>query len=132
MKKLTRFQPSLITERFFAGVPRSKINKGRCFKWAYLTYLVFDKTELWSMGSHAFIKYRDKFYDAERHVGVLDWRDLPATNDGEGCGCVRCSRPAKREYVPSFKHIWRGCQRHFEVKWEHLEADALKMIEKYK
>jgi len=128
VKKLIRFQPELITEKFFKGIHPSAINKGRCFKWAYLTHRVFDKTELWSHGSHAFIKYGRKFYDSEAPKGVYDWKDLPATNNGRGCGCRRCALPAKRMYVPIFKYNWRGMQQRFNVEWDELDLQALEFI----
>lgn len=129
MKKLSRFQPVLITKTFFPGIPIAQINRGQCFKWAYLTYRIFANTELWDMGSHAFIRYRNKFYDSARLNGVSNYIDLPATNNGIGCGCERCRKPAKRAYVPAFKHTWRGCQAKFGVDWDELDRQALKLIQ---
>jgi hypothetical protein len=80
------------------------------------------------MGSHAFIKHRGLFFDSERCAGVLRYSQLPATNNGNGCGCARCKKPAKRLYVPEFKNVWRGMQKQFRINWERLDKQALVVI----
>lgn len=126
--KLSKFKPELITKTFFPYVSPLVINSGRCFQWAYLTFRSFEKVELWHMKTHAFVKYQDKFYDAERLKGVEDYVDLPATNFGKGCGCHRCLLPAQKRTLIAFKHSWRGMQKIYGIKWEELDRQALKVI----
>jgi hypothetical protein len=75
------------------------------------------------MGSHAFIKHRDKFYDSERLNGVLHYWQLPATKNGKGCGCSVCKKPAKRLFVPMFKRYWNN-----RLDWNALDKQALEVI----
>lgn len=83
--KLDYFQPELVIETFPEPTLRNnppQINRGYCMRWAYCAHQMFEDVELWSMIAHAFIKYNDKFYDAERLQGEEDWRNLPACNFG--------------------------------------------------
>ncbi len=121
MKKLQRFQPGIVTKSFFSTYDDvSVINEGECFIWAYLVFLLFKDVELWYMNSHAFVKYRGRFYDSERLRGVSDWQDLPATENGDDV--------AKRFTVAQFKHGWRGQPQRFNTTWEKLESGVRKVL----
>lgn len=121
MRKLQNFQPGLVTKTFFSTYDDvSVINQGKCFIWAYLTFLLFKDVELWYMNSHAFVKYRGRFYDSERLQGVYNWQDLPATENGDDI--------AKRFTVEQFKHGWRGQPQRFNTSWGKLESEARKVL----
>jgi hypothetical protein len=72
------------------------INNGYCEEWAELVAARIDEAtvedpytatgdESYELWGHSFIKYRDKFYDAECLEGVERWQDLPvfSTNVGK-------------------------------------------------
>jgi hypothetical protein len=110
MNKLKRFQPELVIQAFpetYRGNP-AKINKGQCFRWAFIAYNLFEDVELWSYGIHAFVKVEKKFYDSERLQGEEDWKDLPACNFGKGCGnlyCISCKK-ARSVSLDTFQEKW--------------------------
>lgn len=121
INKLEKFQPELVVDIFpekgyFTKNPK-RINNGICMRWAYCSYLMFNNVELWSIPSHAFIKIDKKFYDAERLCGEFDWRDLPATNFGKGCGYRKCSLGARRLGINSFKKFWNNSYYNPSWKW---------------
>ena len=121
MRKLTPLTPSLIPKKFFKHHKSpDTINEGECFIWAYLSHLVFKDVEIWYMNTHAFIRYRGKFYDSERLKGESDWRDLPATK----CGTT----VAKRYSVERFKRYWHSQPRRFETTWQEIEAKARELL----
>lgn len=112
----------------------SVINEGECFLWAYITFKVYKDVELWDMGAHAFVRSKldGKFYDSERPQGEEDWKDLPATNFGEGCGCSVCQRPAKQyKTIVRFKKSWTGMTKRFGVKWEEVDANIHKVLREH-
>lgn len=113
MKKILQFQPELVILAFPEDDLRAnpkQINKGLCMRWAYIAYQMFEGVELWDIGSHAFVRVGDKFYDSERLQGEEDWRDLPACNFGVGCGpgCKRCQQGAARRTLEDFQSYWNG------------------------
>lgn len=110
----------------------SVINMGECFKWAYIAFKLYKNLELWDMGAHAFVrdKATGKFYDSERPQGVDDWKDLPATNFGHGCGCSRCEEPARKYTdIAKFRMTWRGSAARYKVMWEKLHKKIQKVVE---
>jgi hypothetical protein len=112
----------------------SEINKGECFLWAYYAYRLYNNLELWDMGSHAFVrdKVSGKFYDSERPQGEENWKDLPATNFGKGCGCPVCKRPARHFKVArKFRYSWRSLARRSNVKWNLIHLRVKLTIEKH-
>lgn len=119
--KLARFDPEYINQQFFPDIDPQTINNGRCWQWAYLTYHTFQHVELWSMGSHAFVRYKRKFYDAERITGEKDYKDLPATNFGMGCGCNECRSKPKQQTVPEFQKYWESMRKFYNISWLSLE-----------
>lgn len=54
------------------------INCGHCFWWAFTFFKLYGGQlfTVQDFGSHAFIKYNNKFYDSETPNGCLDWRKL--------------------------------------------------------
>lgn len=57
----------------------SEINNGDCYRWAFLAYLTLPNVQLVSCGcygGHAFIYFKDRYYDAQHLNGVVDWRGL--------------------------------------------------------
>ena len=132
LKKLSKFQPELVTQSFHVDWLRNdpiKINTGWCMQWAYTAHYMFEDVELWYMTSHAFVRYQDKFYDSERLQGENDWRDLPATNFGKGCGCFKCSVPARHVSVAKFRTVWEG--NRIQPNWDRYEHFASKAIERH-
>lgn len=121
MRKLTPFKPSLITKEFFKHHKSPDIiNEGECFIWAYLAHLVFKDVEIWYMNSHAFVRYRGKFYDSERLKGVAEWKYLPATKHG--------STQAQKYSVERFKRYWHSQPRRFETTWKEIETKARELL----
>jgi hypothetical protein len=53
-----------------------EVNYGDCYKWAWIAYKIFNDVELWSHESHAFIRYRRKFYDSETLNGIENWHRI--------------------------------------------------------
>jgi hypothetical protein len=135
MKKLDGpLDVGFINRTFFSEHTNvATINKGECFLWAYLAYRLYKNVELWDMGAHAFVrdKVTGKFYDSERPQGEEDWKDLPATNFGKGCGCHRCKQPARKFRVArKFRYAWRGMAKLHHVRWKKLHQEIKEVIEK--
>lgn len=81
------------------------------------------------MGTHAFVKVGNRFYDAERLRGEADWKDLPATNFGAGCGhplCRSCKKIAKPYNLDAFQSFWK---RH-RIEWERYRRRAEQILRK--
>lgn len=105
------FDPGFVTEEFFPNKDVRQINCGSCFLWAYAAWKLFDGVELWSISSHAFVKYGDKFYDSEMPQGTKDWTKLRATNNGKGCAFSEALGPmfvgpARPQDENEFKKYW--------------------------
>jgi len=124
-----------INNEFFSHHDRaSDINKGECFLWAYYAYRLYKNVELWDMGAHAFVRDRvtGKFYDSESPQGKEDWKELPATNWGKGCGCPRCHQPARKFKVArKFRKAWKGMTKRFKVEWNIIHLKIKKVIEEH-
>lgn len=131
MKKLIQFQPEIVTSTFFPNISPEVINHGRCFQWAYFTYLLFEGVTLYDMECHAFVKHGNKFYDSERPKGELDWKDLPATNFGEGCRCYACKDGIHRHTPRSFRQEWLIQEQRFKLSWKSMEEQVKKFLNEY-
>lgn len=109
----------------------SAINDGRCFLWAYVCFHFYKNVQLWTYGSHAFVRYKSKFYDSETFKGVKDWRKLPATRGGRGCGCRICCQPAERQTVNEFKkpHNWGNSAKNKNIKWKDVRLQVQRVKE---
>jgi hypothetical protein len=86
------------------------------------------------MGSHAFVRSKKtgKFYDSERPKGVDDWKELPATNWGKGCGCGRCQQPARKfKTAGKFRQSWIGMMKRFEVDYDKVNKQIFDLIQEY-
>lgn len=133
MERLSKsLNVAFINKTFFPDYKDVKvINQGECFLWAYIAFQLYEGVQLWTFGSHAFVKYKGKFYDSERPRGVKDWKDLPATNFGQGCGCWACSKPARRQTVNAFKKpgSWGGSAKRFGVKWSDVRKQVQRVID---
>ncbi len=107
-----------------------EINKGRCFLWAYIAFRLYKRVELWSFGNHAFVKHEGRFYDAERPLGEEDWKDLPATNFGKGCGCYACCQPAHQVSPKQFKtaQYWGKNARNRNIVWAEVRDKVQKVV----
>jgi hypothetical protein len=127
MKKLIQFNATFITETFFPQYKNAPevINYGECFKWGYLAYMVFEGVELWDTHGHAFVKYKGKFYDSDRPLGVLDYRELPAV---DWCRCKFCWAGAKKQTLTSFKREWKGACFRYASNWKQLEKQAERIV----
>lgn len=122
-----------INKTFFPNDIPKDINTERCFLWAYIAFQMYQGVQLWSFGTHAFVRYRGKFYDSERSHGEADWKDLPATNFGKGCGCARCKKPAHRLTVNQFKHTdnWGRNARNRKLNWGTIRSQVQQVIAKH-
>jgi hypothetical protein len=132
MKKILKFRPELVTKTFIGEKclqDPKKINKGFCMQWAFIAYYMFEGVELWHIACHAFVKYKDKFYDSECLDGVLDWRDLPACNWGRGCGCSLCEDGASKQSEKVFKNFWN--KNPIKPNWNLYIKTAVNVIEEY-
>lgn len=130
MKKLNGpLSVKFINRHFFNDYKDvSVINMGECFLWAYIAYSLYDRVQLWDMGSHAFVRYQGKFYDSEVPDGVSDWRDLPACNFGEGCGCQACKKPAGPRAPATFHDNWASSAARHRVDWKKVDRKVQRII----
>lgn len=133
MRKLDgRLNVAFINKRFFPDyLDVSVINEGECFVWAYIAYRLYSNLELWDMEAHAFVRCRKtgKFYDSERPKGVVDWRDLPATNFGMGCGCYTCQTPAsKYRSVATFRDAWERQRKRFNIDFQKIDQEIKQVL----
>lgn len=107
------FQPEIIYPNFFAHYKHPiMINFGDCYKWAYIAYKLFDGVELWSSENHAFIKYKDKFYDSESLDGVKSSYKLRTNKEYPAPGCP------SRMQIPEFQFFWGQPNR---CDWDELD-----------
>lgn len=93
-----------ITDTFYSDWKRVRaINCGECYSWAYLAHRVLQhrgiQSELWCSEDHAFLKIGNKFYDAERPLGVLDYDRLP-------CNRATGSHYAECLDMDEWKEVW--------------------------
>src|SRR3990167_4054009 len=79
MKKPKKFSPRFITRKFYRGYCgcEREINRGQCFDWAYIAAHLYSDIELFQNDIHAWVRYKDKFYDAQAEDGVVAIDDLP-------------------------------------------------------
>ena len=117
MRKIQKFQAKFVTEFYFPDIPPNEINWGRCFMWAYLSFHTFKGLELWDCPVHAFIKYKEKFYDSETLRGTDDYRKLP---------CIASIR--RRLSLAQFKKEWAAQTDRFSTTWEDLYSQARKVL----
>lgn len=109
------FQPNIIHSNFFSKYPHPiEINFGDCFKWAWIAYKLFQDVELWSHESHAFIKYRGKFYDSETLSGTKNYRRIRTVKDNSDMGPA-----ASKMTANEFMEYW--CV-HYTCDWNALNA----------
>ncbi len=86
------------------------------------------------MEAHAFVrsKVTGKFYDSERPKGVDDWKDLPATNFGKGCGCFTCQEPAKKYHSAEiFCDMWKEQQKRLGVNFKEIDQQIEKVLKSH-
>ena len=92
---------SQLTEAYIKNYRRrlkspADINKGDCFRFAYLAHKIFGgqlisvtvhveffTEEFEPDGSHAFLKIDNKYYDSESVLGVDDWQRLAYFKDAD-------------------------------------------------
>jgi hypothetical protein len=75
----------------------SDINGGDCYNWAWIVHHLIPDAVLCTVryyGGHAFVKIKNKYYDAEHTSGVIDWRKLNSFKD-----CRRRCRQADLEIM---------------------------------
>lgn len=133
MKKLNGpLDVGFINRTFFSDYyDVSVINQGECFRWAYIAYRLYNDVELWDIPSHAFVRSKTTglYYDSETPDGEVDWRDLPATNFGVGCGCGRCGEPPRHfKVLGFFRFVWRGMAKRYETDWHLLNQQITELI----
>ncbi|MGH2481370.1 MAG: hypothetical protein ACRDHW_17085, partial [Ktedonobacteraceae bacterium] len=107
----------------------SAINKGRCFLWAYIAFRLYKGVELWSFGSHAFVKQGDRFYDSVSPKGERDWKNLPACNFGRGCGCPHCVT-TEQVSPKTFKsrEYWGKNARNRNIVWKDVREQVQRVV----
>lgn len=72
MRKLYgKIDGRLITKEFFPEYIgcEGDINKGDCYRWAYIAYMIYEGVELYSNEYHAFVYQRGLFFDSESPHG---------------------------------------------------------------
>jgi hypothetical protein len=139
--KLVPFQPAIVTAAYFPSYLNTpeKLNEGRCWQWAYLAHKTFKDVELWDICDHAFVRYRNKFYDSERlFFGEMDWRDLPAASTGwsDYLVCPECEagnrEPGAAHLLEwQFKNHWTYQTRRYNTTWEELDRLAQKELARH-
>jgi hypothetical protein len=74
----------LVAEALVHGDTPIVINTGRCADFADAVWRRFPEAKIFSdedFGrdeyTHTFLKYKERYYDAETPDGVDDWQDLP-------------------------------------------------------
>lgn len=100
-----------ITDTFYSDWKCVRaINCGECYSWAYLAHRVLQhrgiQSELWCSEDHAFLKVGNKFYDAERPMGVLDCDRLP-------CNMAIGSHYAEHLSMCEWKELWCARKSHW-------------------
>ncbi len=71
--------------------------------------------ELWSHESHAFIKYRGKFYDSETLNGIKNYRRIRTVRDHSGMGPSAVKMTAS-EFM-AYWSVYQACD------WNALNAN---------
>jgi hypothetical protein len=71
-----------INKYAFPKMSVKDINSGDCYNWAAIVKRFIPEAETIRFEGHAFVKIRNKFYDAERLDGLLDWKKLPTNKSG--------------------------------------------------
>jgi len=132
MRKITPFQPHLITPTFFAQYQQdpSVINQGRCFIWAYLAFKLFKSVQLWHTPNHAFVKYQKNFYDSQTLQGVSDWAHLPIHQYRQKT-FPKYLLIAIRLSEKEFHFEWGNQLYRFDVSWSGLSEQARQVLRKY-
>jgi hypothetical protein len=92
---------AFIRTKYFPGQSASGINEGNCFIWAYIVKALYPHAKLYSASGHAFIKIGNKFYDSERPLGVLTWKQLKATSY-----CDPLDEEVIEQSKDSFRNYW--------------------------
>ncbi len=82
------------------------INDGDCFLWANLAYHLHIETILCTVDYHAFIKYKDRFYDSDRPQGIKNYEKLPTLKDSN----------LKDNRIPKYKEF--KSQKDFANYWK--------------
>ncbi len=117
----SNFDPQFITNQIFYDIDPTIINFGRCFLWAYSAHLLFRHTTLCSVESHAFIRYKGKYYDSDHPQGVKSWHLLPATSFSK---CLEYSSYP----VDLFKREWARQLVALNTSWEEIEKRAQRAL----
>jgi hypothetical protein len=70
---------AFIRTKYFPNKTALEVNSGDCFRWAYIVKKLYPNADLLSAEQyHAFIRFENKFYDAERPLGVKELVRLPS------------------------------------------------------
>lgn len=103
----------------------SKINDGDCYIWAYVAHHLIDNSILCSvislLGSHAFIKIDNRYYDSESLKGENDWRDLKYFKRNPAGYLARCQEQSKdqfEKYWDTSKDLYRA--------WRFIYNDVMR------
>lgn len=128
MKKLSPFDPVLITKAYFPQFIHTpdQINYGQCFEWAIYAHDTFKGIELYDITIHAFVKHGGKYYDSERPQGEKDWHDLPACSPDRDT--MSMITPLRKYTRSSFITRWNTQTFRFNTSWQQMTDNVKKVL----
>ena len=86
-----------------------KINNGWCFVWALYAREEIPFAQLFTYlphGGHAFVKIKDKYYDAESPLGVTHWKKLKFFRDILQKNLKCSEKSIKKQNIYQFCKFW--------------------------
>ena len=121
MKKPKKFSPRFITRKFYRGYCgcEREINRGQCFDWAYIAAHLYSDIELFQNDIHAWVRYKDKFYDAQAEDGVVAIDDLPLF---EYPANMRFKTEFEEVDINDLKVFWSEKWDFTEKHWKYLKS----------
>jgi hypothetical protein len=102
MRKLPgKIDGRLITREFFPEMVgmESEINRGNCYRWAYIAYILYKDVSLYSNDAHAFAYQYGKFFDSESPSGVTRMESLKCNKYNCKKSCHSWLHPSVDDFV---------------------------------
>lgn len=84
---------------------KSYINSGDCYLWANLVYHLHSEITLCIADAHAFVRYKNRFYDSDKPQGIKNWENLPTIKNSN----------FKNNGIPGYKEF--KTQKSFADYW---------------
>lgn len=92
---------------YFPSLNARQINRGDCYRWAYVVKRMFSKAILCSdlyEGTHAFIRIEGLYYDSQSPLGVRHWRNLAFYRSDSAASIKRLN--VTETGVTEFQRLW--------------------------